>query len=59
MRKHVCPKCHSTYVFRAIHNDFLEWLMLMLHRRRVYSCLNCYQRFYDRPKSGLHRPEKR
>ena len=58
MREHVCPECHSKHITRAIRNDFLERLMLMLRRKRVYRCLECDHRFHDHPISGQRPPEK-
>jgi len=48
-REHVCPRCQSKAISRAPHEDVLERLILMLRRKHAYRCLECDQRFYDRP----------
>jgi DNA-directed RNA polymerase subunit RPC12/RpoP len=48
-REHVCPKCQSKAISRAQYEDVFERLILMLRRKHVYRCLECDQRFYDRP----------
>jgi len=50
-RAHVCPKCQSTAISRARHDDLLERLLLMLRRKAAYRCADCDHRFYDRPLS--------
>ncbi len=49
--QHACPKCHSTAIDRVPREDIPERLILMLRRKQVYRCLDCGQRFYDRPLS--------
>jgi transposase len=50
-REHVCPECRSKAIERVHQQDVFERLTLMLRRRRRYRCLECDNRFYDRPVS--------
>jgi DNA-directed RNA polymerase subunit RPC12/RpoP len=48
---HVCPKCGSKIIDRVKRQDLLERLVLFLRCKRVYRCLDCDYRFYDRPQT--------
>jgi DNA-directed RNA polymerase subunit RPC12/RpoP len=49
--EHVCPKCQSKAITRVPREDVLQRLVLMFRRKRIYRCLECNHRFYDRPVS--------
>jgi PilZ domain len=46
-----CPICGSGRVRRSRPRAFLEHIALRFHRRRVFRCMDCYQRFYGHPES--------
>jgi hypothetical protein len=45
---HICPRCFSLHVVRVQRRGALDRLMRLLGRR-VYTCIDCGARFYDRP----------
>jgi DNA-directed RNA polymerase subunit RPC12/RpoP len=48
---HVCPKCSSDEITRVPRRFLRDYLQRLLGRR-VYRCVDCGTRFYDRPSGG-------
>ena len=48
LRHHICPRCFSEHVARDLRHGSLEHLMRLLGWR-MYACIDCGTRFYDRP----------
>ena len=48
---HICPKCGSAAIDRVRRTGVLDHLVRLLFGWRVYRCVDCGRRFYDRPSS--------
>jgi hypothetical protein len=51
-RRHACPQCGTRNVYRAYRLSVLEKVVGHLTRRRIYVCVACHRRFYDRPSAA-------
>jgi PilZ domain len=45
-----CPRCGATRIRRAHRRGFVERIFLRLLWLRPFHCIDCYKRFYSRPK---------